>query len=204
MSAPGDIRVIVTVKNAVLLRVMEAEGFDTASALAKASRVDQGTVGLYLNLKLAPFDKNDELRPSIIRIAGVLHRLPEDLFPAPFLRRVLATNRAHRDVSSADIPALLGHNTPSIAYDPERSRVVADALASLEAGLSLLPPRRRRVLELRYGLNGERPHTLAEAGKALGVQQERVRQIQASAERTLKHPAHGLRSACAPLMDDDA
>lgn len=38
--------------------------------------------------------------------------------------------------------------------------------------------RDRRVIELRYGLNGEDPHTLDETGKIFNLSRERVRQIE--------------------------
>ena len=34
------------------------------------------------------------------------------------------------------------------------------------------------VLEMRFGLNGQQPHTLKEIGKRLGITRERVRQIE--------------------------
>jgi len=34
------------------------------------------------------------------------------------------------------------------------------------------------VLELRYGLSGEEPHTLEHIGRRLGLTRERVRQIE--------------------------
>jgi RNA polymerase primary sigma factor len=49
--------------------------------------------------------------------------------------------------------------------------------------LSSLAPRERLVLELRYGLNGERPRTLDEVGRAFNVTRERIRQIE---NQTLK------------------
>jgi RNA polymerase primary sigma factor len=45
--------------------------------------------------------------------------------------------------------------------------------------LALLTARERRVLELRYGLVGGRPHTLEEVGVQFGVTRERIRQIEA-------------------------
>jgi RNA polymerase primary sigma factor len=44
--------------------------------------------------------------------------------------------------------------------------------------LSMLSARERRVLELRYGLNGQHPRTLDEVGRAFNVTRERVRQIE--------------------------
>ena len=55
--------------------------------------------------------------------------------------------------------------------------------------LNTLEERERRVLELRYGIGGDRAHTLEEVGKEFGVTRERIRQIEAKALRTLRHPA---------------
>jgi len=49
---------------------------------------------------------------------------------------------------------------------------------ALDRALESLPERDRRVLELRYGLGGEEPHTLEHIGKRLGLTRERVRQIE--------------------------
>ena len=49
---------------------------------------------------------------------------------------------------------------------------------ALDRALDSLPERDRRVLELRYGLGGEEPHTLEHIGKRLGITRERVRQIE--------------------------
>jgi len=44
--------------------------------------------------------------------------------------------------------------------------------------LSSLPDRERRVLVMRYGLDGARPRTLEEVGRAFNVTRERIRQIE--------------------------
>ena len=49
---------------------------------------------------------------------------------------------------------------------------------ALESALSSLAERDRQVLELRYGLRGEEPHTLEHIGRRLGLTRERVRQIE--------------------------
>ena len=41
-----------------------------------------------------------------------------------------------------------------------------------------LSPREQRILELRYGLDGEQPRTLDEVGRAFNVTRERIRQIE--------------------------
>jgi RNA polymerase primary sigma factor len=49
--------------------------------------------------------------------------------------------------------------------------------------LASLPRREREVLEMRYGITGDRVRTLDEVGKTFNITRERVRQIES---RTLK------------------
>jgi RNA polymerase primary sigma factor len=53
--------------------------------------------------------------------------------------------------------------------------------------LDSLPERDRKVLELRFGLKGERPRTLEEVGERFGVTRERIRQVEAKTLNRLKH-----------------
>jgi RNA polymerase primary sigma factor len=50
-----------------------------------------------------------------------------------------------------------------------------DALKKILCSLS---PREQRILEMRYGLDGEQPRTLDEVGRAFNVTRERIRQIE--------------------------
>jgi RNA polymerase primary sigma factor len=61
--------------------------------------------------------------------------------------------------------------------------------------LDSLPMRDRKVLELRFGLKGERPRTLEEVGDRFGVTRERIRQVEAKTLNRLKNfrDAQGLR-----------
>lgn len=55
--------------------------------------------------------------------------------------------------------------------------------------LSILGERERRILSLRYGLDGKKPRTLEEIGEKLGITRERVRQIEARALEKLRKEA---------------
>jgi RNA polymerase primary sigma factor len=66
-----------------------------------------------------------------------------------------------------------------------RARELANALARLN-------PRMRRVLALRFGLDGETPQTLEEVGVGLGITRERVRQLESRALRELRLAAPDL------------
>jgi len=67
-----------------------------------------------------------------------------------------------------------------------RNEALAEALARLNE-------RERRVLELRFGLNGEAPCTLDEVGRAFNVTRERVRQIENHSLKKLRMIADGGR-----------
>jgi RNA polymerase primary sigma factor len=64
--------------------------------------------------------------------------------------------------------------------------------AELAEALLRLNPRMRRVLALRFGLEGNRPQTLEEVGAGLGITRERVRQLEARALRELRTVAPDL------------
>ena len=55
--------------------------------------------------------------------------------------------------------------------------------------------RDRRVVELRYGLEGGRPHSRAEIGQLLGISRERVRQLESRALDRLSSHAGGSTGA---------
>ncbi len=56
----------------------------------------------------------------------------------------------------------------------------------LRSVLGALSHRERRVLELRYGLDGEQPRTLDEVGRAFNVTRERIRQIENQSLKKLR------------------
>jgi RNA polymerase primary sigma factor len=49
---------------------------------------------------------------------------------------------------------------------------------NLRRALAALPEREREVIEMRFGLSGDRPYTLEEVGRAFNVTRERIRQIE--------------------------
>jgi RNA polymerase primary sigma factor len=61
---------------------------------------------------------------------------------------------------------------------PEDAMEIVLRTAALTRCLDSLDGRQRQVLELRYGLDGGRPHTLEEVGVVFNVTRERVRQIE--------------------------
>jgi RNA polymerase primary sigma factor len=93
------------------------------------------------------------------------------------------------DGEAAEFGHFLADSGPlpeDVADDNSRLRSLTESLATL--GL-----RERRVLELRYGLDGGAPATLDDLGKVFGVTRERIRQIEKNSLQKL--------SALAELKD---
>ncbi|MGG5891052.1 RNA polymerase sigma factor RpoD [Falsiroseomonas sp. HC035] len=59
--------------------------------------------------------------------------------------------------------------------------------------LSSLTPREERVLRMRFGIGMNTDHTLEEVGQQFNVTRERIRQIEAKAQRKLKHPSRSRK-----------
>jgi RNA polymerase sigma factor (sigma-70 family) len=79
-------------------------------------------------------------------------------------------------VDQSQIPEL-------ILADMERRDMVGKLLSSLS-------PRQQQVLALRFGLNGDEPHSLAEIGQLWNLSRERVRQIERKALQSLRVCRH--------------
>jgi RNA polymerase sigma factor (sigma-70 family) len=74
------------------------------------------------------------------------------------------------------------------AADPFLVAVDGARRKELHKALQLLDSRERRVVVLRYGLDGGIPRTLSAVGKMLGITRERVRQVENRALSKLRHP----------------
>ncbi len=80
---------------------------------------------------------------------------------------------------------LLPDETAEVPFDVAARNLEKIALRDL---LYTLSDREREVLELRFGLVGERPLTLDEVGRHFELTRERIRQIEAKALTKLRHP----------------
>lgn len=70
--------------------------------------------------------------------------------------------------------------------DPADAVSAIIAKESLDRVLKAMDERERKVVELRFGLKGEHPRTLAEVSSRFNVSRERIRQIEAKALEQIK------------------
>jgi RNA polymerase primary sigma factor len=69
---------------------------------------------------------------------------------------------------------------------PTESTSLAILREQIKGILNDLTPREQKILKMRFGIDGEIPHTLEEVGKSFNVTRERVRQIQQRAIEKIK------------------
>jgi RNA polymerase primary sigma factor len=107
------------------------------------------------------------------------------------LEEVERLRGAGRRPASLDAPVAddgeteLGDLLPSEQPSPEEEALAGAERDGVTAALLHLGPIERRVLELRYGLGHETPHTPTETARALGVKPHQVRQVEDRALRAL-------------------
>jgi RNA polymerase primary sigma factor len=151
--------------------------------------------GRIVRLPIPVADKVRKLEIAESRLTGALGVIPSDEELAAALEweveDVERLRGAGRRPASLDAPVgddaetELGDLLAAPTLSPEEEAVAGAERDGLNAVLGHLGHTERRVLELRFGLGGEAPHTPTEAARALGVKPHQVRQVEDRALRAL-------------------
>jgi RNA polymerase primary sigma factor len=113
------------------------------------------------------------------------------------VQQVIELLSTSQETISLDMPRKGGDDDISLSdlleddpsYSPERVVIAQTLQAQIQDLLNCLSLRERKVLQLRYGLNGGTEHSLSETGRKLGLSHEAVRQVEFRALRKLDHPS---------------
>ncbi len=114
------------------------------------------------------------------------------------VERIKEIRKLVKEPISLDEPISEGEeNTVAYFVPDNKTPTPLDATVSKQLSektlqlLSLLTEREARILEMRFGLRGEKEHTLEEIGQYFNLSRERIRQIEAEAIRKLRSPEIG-------------
>ncbi|MCF1595602.1 RNA polymerase sigma factor [Streptomyces muensis] len=125
--------------------------------------------------------------PTPEEVAGHLDLPPERV--SEVLRLAQEPVSLHAPVGEEDDVALGDLIEDGDATSPVESAAFLLLREHLEAVLSTLGERERKVVQLRYGLADGRPRTLEEIGRIFGVTRERIRQIESKTLNKLRDHA---------------
>jgi RNA polymerase primary sigma factor len=87
------------------------------------------------------------------------------------------------DEEDSELGHLIADDRTASPYELAADSIMREALRD---ALSTVPPRERRVLEMRYGIGDEVPHTYDEIARHFGVTRERIRQLEAASFKRLR------------------
>ncbi|MFJ4470957.1 sigma-70 family RNA polymerase sigma factor [Streptomyces sp. NPDC089424] len=125
--------------------------------------------------------------PTPEEVAAQLDLPPERV--GEVLRLAQEPVSLHAPVGEEDDVALGDLIEDGDAASPVESAAFLLLREHLEAVLSTLGERERKVVQLRYGLDDGRPRTLEEIGRIFGVTRERIRQIESKTLNKLRDHA---------------
>ena len=125
--------------------------------------------------------------PTTEEIANELHMEPEKVDYVMRIKQDIASLDASVGRDGDDEDSVLGDFVEDEErISPEDSAANQILKEQLSEIISTLTDREQKIIRLRFGIGGGRPHTLEEVGAEFDVTRERIRQIEAKALSKLR------------------
>jgi RNA polymerase sigma factor (sigma-70 family) len=184
----NEYRIITKVKNNLLLSAIEQAGYKSVIDFCKAHNLTKEMVYQYISFAAAPVERRTgNWTPTAQAIASALKCTPDKLFTQK-QTEMLGIKTSVRTVSEEQIfetlEGLQHTDTPLLALETK------EATNLTVAALESLSPRLKQILEMHYGLNGQREHTQAEIAEHFGCSNQAIHLAICKALRQLRHPRH--------------
>jgi RNA polymerase primary sigma factor len=149
----------------------------------------------HVNLAIEKLRDPNASIESIAEVSGLEPNLVEHALGAARSTRSIDAPMSDED-DSGGLREVLSRGE----HDPYRPELEDTSLESgVKSALDRLSERERYIVSMRFGLLGEKEHTLAEVAAKLGVSLERVRQIQVRAIGKMRTPQ--LKKAVEPFLN---
>ena len=136
-------------------------------------------------------------KPTVEELSKAVELSPQDVKKSlGYARRTVSLDQPVGEDGDTELQDYIeNRNTPNPFHEVKQSLLAEDIGKAIDD----LTEREASILKLRFGLEGERKHTLEELGIKFSITRERIRQIQKSALRKLRHPVYRRRL----YYDDD-
>lgn len=179
------LRATTKIRNEKIISFREARGWNQAK-LAKAC-------GISLR-DLFKFEKLDfnmrNAEEKAIKIAVITEISVDDILPEDLVGKTINTDlKVTKDV---EVQALLSAKSTNqnrlIEASPDEMLSLQEGREALQSVLETLTFRERKILELKYGLNGNQSYSDLEIAKIFKLSHSRIGQIIQKGIRKLQHP----------------
>ena len=181
----SDYRLKVTIRNARLLRAIEAAGYKNQAEFARAVPMSVISLNALVAMREAPINKLGNFSPSAKVVMEALGASPADLWTDEQLYANLKRNTAEIDISTPEALSL-SDSSGGIARIED-----SDSVTKITRYfMGHMSDREKTVVGHR--LAGD---TLDEVGAKMDVSRERIRQIEAGAYRKMRSLAGKLPAA---------
>lgn len=175
------IAAVTRFKNGALFVLLQKLGW-TQSELARRCGIDCSRISDFCTLKRKPSEDCANKIQAAFGEAGeyldVLEAWPEGFIP---LKKALVVNQ----IKEVELDALQYaehiRELQEFSFDQIDNGILINEL------IPVLTDKEKFVIEHRFGINGNREHSLSECGKELHLERERVRQLENKAIRKLRN-----------------
>lgn len=185
----STVRLELHAKNALLHRLVTANGHTVASFCAEHGITNQSLVGQYVKLQASPYRGRKPGEPSrlALKLSAIAQTLVEELFP-PALYESLVEGPVVGEVSVDRFVALSAARHLALPPTQEVQVERGELRAHLLKAMTKLRPKEREVVRRYFGMDGKGEQSTEAIAAELDVTESRVNQIRARALRRLRHP----------------
>jgi RNA polymerase sigma factor (sigma-70 family) len=181
-----DYQIKVTVRNNIILQYIENMGFPSISSFATEYNLSATCVRSLINFADSPLTSSGEFRSLVYKLAEIFQVNPENLFTEKQLSLLKKNIKSIFVVSEENMQSKLNavNSIEKLEHQRENEQNKTKLLEAIDKSLT---PREILIIKSRFGLEGE-TLTLEDISKLIGVNRERVRQLEAKALRKLRNP----------------
>lgn len=135
------------------------------------------------------FEQENHRPPTVTETAKIMHMKEYDISNATIsnIDSISLDSVIDMESDAHLIDILVNEETPS----PDQQLINESLINEIKKSLSLLPEKEAKVIELYFGLNGNKEHSIFSISRLLNLSEERIGQLKDTALKRLRFmPAH--------------